>query len=147
MVRQAGIRMTIGKTVVEIATDLAAAIVGAAKANSANAEDTPEGLATLKPNLMGIGGLRTYVGGGIPSLRQLLLELRRDPMPISQYPLGITIFTVHWSKDGGSYETRRINSVVAVAKARQLEASGYRVRITDRRDRQFAPCEFGELLY
>jgi hypothetical protein len=45
-------------------------------------------------------------------------------MPISQYPLGITIFTVHWSKDGGSHETRRINSVVAVAKARQLEASG-----------------------
>jgi hypothetical protein len=68
-------------------------------------------------------------------------------MPISRYPLGITIFTVHWSKDGGSYETRRINSVVAVAKARQLEASGYRVRITDRRGRQFAPCEFGELLY
>jgi hypothetical protein len=68
-------------------------------------------------------------------------------MPISQYPLGITIFTVHWSKHGGSYETRRINSVVAVAKARQLEASGYRVRITDRRGRQFAPYEFGELLH
>jgi len=68
-------------------------------------------------------------------------------MPISQYPLGITIFTVHWSNDGGSHETCRINSVVAVAKARQLESSGYRVRITDRRGRQFAPCEFGELLY
>jgi hypothetical protein len=69
-------------------------------------------------------------------------------MPIpSQYPLGITIFTVHWSKDGGSNETHRISSVVAVAKARQLEASGYRVRITDRRGRQFAPCEFGELLH
>ena len=65
----------------------------------------------------------------------------------SQYPLGMTIFTVHWSKDGGSNETHRINSVVAVAKARQLEASGYRVRITDRRGRQFAPCEFGELLH
>jgi hypothetical protein len=39
-------------------------------------------------------------------------------MPIpSQYPLGMTIFTVHWSKDGGSDETHRINSVVAVAKA------------------------------
>ena len=38
-------------------------------------------------------------------------------MPIpSQYPLGMTIFTVHWSKDGGSNETHRINSVVAVAK-------------------------------
>jgi hypothetical protein len=69
-------------------------------------------------------------------------------MPIpSQYPLGMTIFTVHWSKDGGSNETHRINSVVAVAKARQLEASCYRVRITDRRGRQFAPCEFGELLH
>ena len=68
-------------------------------------------------------------------------------MPISQYPLGITIFTVHWSKDGGSYETRRINSVVAVAKARQLEASGYQVRITDRGGRQFTPCEFDELLH
>jgi hypothetical protein len=69
-------------------------------------------------------------------------------MPIlSQYPLGMTIFTVRWSKDGGSNETHRINSVVAVAKARQLEASGYRVRITDRRGRQFAPSEFGELLH
>jgi hypothetical protein len=69
-------------------------------------------------------------------------------MPIpSQYPLGMTIFTVQWSKDGGSNETHRINSVVAVAKARQLEASGCRVHITDRRGRQFAPCEFGELLH
>jgi hypothetical protein len=69
-------------------------------------------------------------------------------MPIpSQYPLGMTIFTVHWSKDGGSNETHRINSVVAVAKARQLQASGYRVRITDRRGRQFVPREFGELLH
>jgi hypothetical protein len=51
----------------------------------------------------------------------------------SQYPRGMTVFTVHWSKDGGSDETHRINSVVAVAKARRLEASGYRVRITDRR--------------
>jgi hypothetical protein len=69
-------------------------------------------------------------------------------MPIpSQYPLAMTVFTVHWSKDGASDETHRINSVVAVAKARQLEASGYRVRITDRRGRQFAPCEFGELLH
>jgi hypothetical protein len=69
-------------------------------------------------------------------------------MPIpSQYPLGMTIFTVHWSKDGGSDETHRINSEVAIAKARQLEASGYRVRITDRRGRQFAPSEFGELLH
>jgi hypothetical protein len=58
----------------------------------------------------------------------------------------MTIFTVHWSKDGGSDETHRINSVVAVAKARQLEASGYQVRITDRRGRQFTPCEFDELL-
>jgi hypothetical protein len=59
----------------------------------------------------------------------------------------MTIFTVHWSKDGGSDETHRINSEVAIAKARQLEASGYRVRITDRRGRQFAPSEFGELLH
>jgi hypothetical protein len=64
----------------------------------------------------------------------------------SQYPRGMTVFTVHWSKDGGSDETHRINSVVAVAKARRLEASGYRVRITDRRGRQFMPCEFDELL-
>jgi hypothetical protein len=68
------------------------------------------------------------------------------PTP-SQYPLGMRIFRVHWSKGGGSCETHRINSVVAVAKARQLEASGYQVRITDRRGRQFAPCEFGELLH
>jgi hypothetical protein len=68
------------------------------------------------------------------------------PTP-SQYPLGMSIFTVHWSTDGGIYETHRINSVVAVAKALQLEASGCRVRITDRRGRQFAPCEFGELLH
>jgi hypothetical protein len=69
-------------------------------------------------------------------------------MPIpSQYSIGMTIFTIHWSKDGGSDETHRINSVVAVAKARQLEASGYRVRITDRRGRQFTPSEFDELLY
>jgi hypothetical protein len=54
-------------------------------------------------------------------------------MPIqSQYSIGMTIFTIPWSKDGGSDETHRINSVVAVAKARQLEGSGYRVRITDR---------------
>jgi len=65
----------------------------------------------------------------------------------SQCPRGMTIFTVHWSKDGGSDETHRINSVVAVAKARQLEASGYQVRITDRRGRQFMPCEFDELLH
>ena len=46
-------------------------------------------------------------------------------MPIpSQYPLGMTIFTVHWSKDGGSNETHRINSVVAVAKARLCPSSG-----------------------
>jgi hypothetical protein len=70
------------------------------------------------------------------SLRQSLL--RRNPM---------TIFTVHWSKDGGSAETHRINLVVAVAKARQLEASGYQVRIADRRGRQFVPCEFDELLH
>jgi hypothetical protein len=65
----------------------------------------------------------------------------------SQYPLGMTIFTVHWSRDGGSDETHRINSVVAVAKARQLEASGYQVRITDRKGRQFTPSEFDELLH
>jgi hypothetical protein len=65
----------------------------------------------------------------------------------SQCSRGMTIFTVHWSKDGGSNETHRINSVVAVAKARQLEASGYQVRITDRRGRQFRPCEFDELLH
>jgi len=59
----------------------------------------------------------------------------------------MTIFTVHRAKDGGSDETHRINSVVAVAKARQLEASGYQVRITDRRGRQFMPCEFDELLH
>jgi hypothetical protein len=101
------------------------------------------------------------------SIRQSLLELRRNPMPIcvatepeleieipsktrafisSQYPLG-TIFTVHSSRDGGCDETHRINSVVAVAKARQFEASGYQVRITDRRGRQFAPSEFDELLH
>ena len=65
----------------------------------------------------------------------------------SQYPLGMTIFTVHWSRDGGCGETHRINSVVAVAKARQLEGSGYRVRITDRRGRQFTPSELDELLH
>jgi hypothetical protein len=65
----------------------------------------------------------------------------------SQCPRGMTIFTVHWSKDGGSDETHRINPVVAVAKARQLEASGYRVRITDRRGRQFTPGEFDQLLH
>ena len=54
----------------------------------------------------------------------------------SQYPRGMTVFTVYWSKDGGSDETHRINSVVAVAKARQLEAAGNRVRITDRSGRQ-----------
>src|ERR1700684_2727921 len=62
-------------------------------------------------------------------------------------PRRIMIFTVHWSKDGGSDETHRISPVVAVAKARELEASGYRVRITDRRGRQFTPSEFGELLH
>jgi hypothetical protein len=65
----------------------------------------------------------------------------------SQRRRGMTIFTVHWSKDGGSGETHRINPVVAVAKARQLEASGYRVRITDRRGRQFTPGEFDQLLH
>ena len=65
----------------------------------------------------------------------------------SQCRRGMTIFTVHWSKDGGSGETHRINPVVAVAKARQLEASGYRVRITDRRGRQFKPGEFDQLLH
>jgi hypothetical protein len=58
----------------------------------------------------------------------------------------MTVFTVHWSKDGGSDETHRINSAVAVAKARQLEASGYQVRIMDRRGRQFTPSEFEQLL-
>jgi len=65
----------------------------------------------------------------------------------SQCPRGMTIFTVHWSKDGGSGETHRINPVVAVAKARQLEESGCRVRITDRRGRQFTPGEFDQLLH
>jgi hypothetical protein len=65
----------------------------------------------------------------------------------SQHPPGRTIFTVHWSRDGGCDETHRINSVVAAAKARQLEASGYQVRITDRRGRQFTPSEFDELFH
>ena len=65
----------------------------------------------------------------------------------SQCPRAMTIFTVHWSKDGGSDETHRISPVVAVAKARQLEASGYRVRITDRRGRQFTPGEFDQLFH
>jgi hypothetical protein len=65
----------------------------------------------------------------------------------SQCLRGMTIFTVHWSKDGGSGETHRINPVVAVAKARQLEESGCRVRITDRRGRQFTPGEFDQLLH
>jgi hypothetical protein len=47
----------------------------------------------------------------------------------SQSPRRMTIFTVHWSKDDGCDETHRINPVVAVAKARQLEASGYRVAL------------------
>ena len=34
----------------------------------------------------------------------------------SQCPRAMTIFTVHWSKDGGSDETHRISPVVAVAK-------------------------------
>jgi hypothetical protein len=65
----------------------------------------------------------------------------------SQSPRRMTIFTVHWSKDDGCDETHRINPVVAVAKARQLEASGYRVCITDRRGRRFTPCEFDQLLH
>jgi len=65
----------------------------------------------------------------------------------SQGSRGMTIFTVHWSKDGGSDETHRINPVIAVAKARELEASGYRVRITDRRGQQFTPSEFEQLLH
>jgi hypothetical protein len=74
-------------------------------------------------------------------------ELETQVSIPSLYPLGRTIFTVHWSRDGECDETHRINSVVAVAKARQLEASGYRVRITDRRGRQFMPSEFDELLH
>ena len=73
-----------------------------------------------------------------PELEIEIPRKTRASIP-SQYPLGMTIFTVHWSRDGGCDETHRINSVVAVAKARQLEASGYRVRITDRRGRQFTP--------
>jgi hypothetical protein len=74
-------------------------------------------------------------------------ELETQVSIPSLYPLGRTIFTVHWSRDGECDETHRINSVVAVAKARQLEASGYRVRITDRRGRQFMPSELDELLH
>ena len=81
-----------------------------------------------------------------PELEIEIPRKTRASIP-SQYPLGMTIFTVHWSRDGGCDETHRINSVVAVAKARQLEASGYRVRITDRRGRQFMPSEFDELLH
>jgi hypothetical protein len=80
---------------------------------------------------------------------ELEIEIPRETRASipSQYPLGMTIFTVHWSRDGGCDETHRINSVVAVAKARQLEASGYQIRITDRWGRQFTPSEFDELLY
>jgi hypothetical protein len=74
-------------------------------------------------------------------------ELETQVSIPSLYPLGRTIFTVHWSRDGECDQTHRINSVVAVAKARQLEASGYRVRITDRGGRQFMPSEFDELLH
>jgi len=59
----------------------------------------------------------------------------------------MTIFTVHWSKDGGSGETHRINPVVAVAKARHSKHPDAEFRITDRRGRQFTPGEFDQLLH
>jgi hypothetical protein len=74
-------------------------------------------------------------------------ELETQVFIPSQYLREKTIFTVQWSRDGECDETHRINSVVAIAKARQLEASGYRVRITDRRGRQFTPSEFHRLLH
>ena len=62
-------------------------------------------------------------------------------------PRRIMIFTVHWSKDGGSDETHRISPVVAVAKARELQRSGYRVQITDGTGHRFGPSEFEQLLH
>ena len=63
--------------------------------------------------------------------------------PISPPRIG---FTISSSKDGESNELQLTSPTLAVAKARILSKSGWRVQITNAAGRQFAPSEFDEVL-
>lgn len=55
-------------------------------------------------------------------------------------------FTISSSKDGETAEMQMTSPTLAVAKARMLFKSGWRVQITNAAGRQFAPSEFDEVL-
>ena len=55
-------------------------------------------------------------------------------------------FTISSSKDGETAEVQLTSPTLAVAKARMLFKSGWRVQITNAAGRQFAPSEFDEVL-
>jgi hypothetical protein len=55
-------------------------------------------------------------------------------------------FTISSSKDGESGELQLASPTLAVAKARMLFKSGWRVHITNAAGRKFAPSEFDEVL-
>jgi hypothetical protein len=56
-------------------------------------------------------------------------------------------FTIHAPKDATRTQTIRINPESAVARARDLSASGWRVHITDPDSREFQSENFDDLLY
>ena len=55
-------------------------------------------------------------------------------------------FTIASSKDDEKNEIQLTSPTLAVAKARILSKSGWRVQITNAAGRQFAPSEFDEVL-
>ena len=69
--------------------------------------------------------------------------------PASKVALGAAPkvgFTISSSKDGESGELQLASPTLAVAKARMLFKSGWRVHITNAAGRRFAPSEFDEVL-
>jgi hypothetical protein len=55
-------------------------------------------------------------------------------------------FTISSSKNGETNEVQLTSPTLAVAKARMLFKSGWRVHITNAAGRQFAPSEFADVL-
>lgn len=61
-------------------------------------------------------------------------------------PAAKIAFTISSSREGETQEIHMTSPTFAVAKARMLYKSGWRVQITNAAGRQFAPSEFDEVL-
>jgi hypothetical protein len=69
-----------------------------------------------------------------------------EPMFVRPVPKPKIGFTISSSKDGETSEVQLSSPTLAVAKARMLFKSGWRVHITNAAGRQFAPSEFDDVL-